>query len=84
MSEREEIVAADQALSREAALLALTRWPARFIGATADLGSIEPGKLADIVVFDGDLMQVPIEFLAQLKPVLTLVGGQVAYESPAL
>ena len=48
------------------------------------LGSIEVGKLADLVVFDGDIMQVPIERLDQIKPVLTVVGGKIAYESPDL
>ena len=78
------VIAADEALDRESALLALTRWGARFIGAQDDMGSIEPGKLADLVVFDGDLMAVPIEQLPELLPVLTLVGGRVAYEGPEL
>jgi len=65
-------------------LVALTRWPARFIGAQDTLGSIEPGKLADLVVFEGDIMGGEIERLPELKPVMTLVGGHVAYESSEL
>ncbi|MCH7855051.1 MAG: hypothetical protein IIB76_12065 [Proteobacteria bacterium] len=42
------------------------------------------GKLADLVVFDGDIMPVPIKRLDQIKPVLTIVGGKIAYESPDL
>jgi len=84
LSNEGKVVAPEQALGRDAALLALTRWPARFIGASKDLGSIEPGKLADLVVFDGDIMGAPIEKLHEIKPVMTLVGGQVAYESPEL
>lgn len=84
LSDDGNVVAAEQAIDREAALLALTRWPARFIGEGDRLGSIESGKLADIVVFDGDIMEVAIERLDDLKPVLTLVGGQIAYESPEL
>ncbi|MDH3432038.1 MAG: amidohydrolase family protein, partial [Gammaproteobacteria bacterium] len=83
LSKHGDVVAPLQALDREAALLALTRWPARFIGASASLGSIEPGKLADLVVFDGNIMDVPIQELSDLKPVLTLVGGKIAYESSA-
>jgi predicted amidohydrolase YtcJ len=78
------VIAPDEALDRESALLALTRWGARFIGAEQELGSIEAGKLADIVVFGGDIMAAPIERLPELKPVLTLVGGKVAYESDSL
>ena len=84
LSDEGDVVAAAEALDREAALLALTRWAARFIGAESSLGSIEAGKLADLVVFDGDLMAVPVERLHTLKPVLTVVGGRVAWESPAL
>jgi hypothetical protein len=36
------------------------------------------------VVFNGNLLDVPIEKLNELKPVLTLVGGQVAYEGQGL
>lgn len=75
-------VAPDQALTRSQALLALTRWGARFMSAEDSLGSIEPGKLADLVVFDGDILNVPIEEIDRIKPVLTLVGGAVAYERP--
>ncbi|HEV8149923.1 MAG TPA: amidohydrolase family protein [Gemmatimonadales bacterium] len=37
-----------------AALQAATREPARFLGATDSLGTIEPGKLADLVLLNGD------------------------------
>jgi hypothetical protein len=77
------VIAADQAIDRETAFLALTRWAARFIG-DDNLGVIAPGMLADLVVFDGNIMDSPIEDLPGMKPVLTLVGGRVAYESPDL
>jgi predicted amidohydrolase YtcJ len=79
-----EVIGAQEALDRQAAMLALTRWGARFIGATDSLGSIEPGKLADLVVFDGNIMDAPIERLSEMYPVMTLVGGRVVYESEAL
>jgi predicted amidohydrolase YtcJ len=78
------VIAAEEALGRESAFLALTRWAARFIGAQNDMGSIQPGMLADIVVFNGNLLEEPIETITDLKPVMTLVGGKVAYESPDL
>jgi hypothetical protein len=78
------VIAAAEGLNRESALLALTRWGARFIGAEKDMGSIQPGKLADMVVFDGNIMDAAIEELPNIKPVMTLVGGKVAYESPDL
>ena len=78
------VIAAREALDFEAAFLALTRWGARYIGAESELGAIAPGMLADLVVFDGNLKDQPIERLHELKPVLTLVGGKVAFESPGL
>jgi predicted amidohydrolase YtcJ len=84
MSRDGEIIGAQEALDREAAMLALTRWAARFIGAEDDLGTIEAGKLADLVVFESNIMDVPIEELSKTLPVMTLVGGRVAYESEDL
>ncbi len=78
------VIAADEALDRQTAFLALTRWAARFIDAEDVMGSIQPGMLADLVVFNGNIMDVPIEKITDLKPVLTLVGGKVAYEAGEL
>ncbi len=78
------VIAANEALDRKTAFLALTRWAARFIGSEQQMGSIAPGMLADLVAFNGNLLDVPVEQLAELRSVFTLVGGQVAYESPDL
>ena len=83
IDDKGRVVAAHEALTREQAILALTRWPARFLSAEDELGSIEPGKWADLVVFDGDVLDVPIERIDSLRPVLTLVGGKVAFEAGA-
>ena len=74
------VVAPHEALTREQAILAITRWAARFMSADDVLGTIEAGKLADLVVFDGNILEVPIEEIDQVETVLTLVGGSVAYE----
>ncbi|MGY8814296.1 MAG: amidohydrolase [Gammaproteobacteria bacterium] len=74
------VIAPHEALTREQAILAITRWAARFMSAEDVLGTIEAGKLADLVVFDGNILEVPIEEIDQVETVLTLVGGSVAYE----
>lgn len=51
-------MAAAFGLPREEALRAVTLYPARILGVDDRLGSIEPGKLADLVVSDGDLLDV--------------------------
>jgi hypothetical protein len=78
------VIAPKEALDRKSAFLALTRWPARFIGADNDVGSIQPDMLADLVIFDGNILNVAIEKITELKPVLTMVGGSVVFESEDL
>lgn len=69
----------DQAVDRKTALLLSTRWVARFINEDS-LGSIEPGKLADLVVLDKDLLTAPEDQIAKINVVMTLLGGKVVYE----
>jgi len=49
-------------------------------GTEARKGSIRPGKLADLVLVDADPTVVAPQALLEIKAVLTLVGGQVAWE----
>jgi hypothetical protein len=46
-------------------------------------GSIEPGKLADLIVLSQDPFKVPANQLSKTEVVLTMVGGEVVYQSPA-
>ena len=43
-------------------------------------GSLEPGKLADLIVLDGNPLTEDAARLKDMTPELTLVGGRVAYE----
>ena len=47
----------------------------------ADKGTLEVGKLADLVVWDRDLFAVAPEEILQAKPVLTVVGGRAVFDS---
>jgi predicted amidohydrolase YtcJ len=42
-------------------------------------GSIEPGKLADLVVVDRDPFTIPGDDLKNVEAVITIVGGRIAY-----
>jgi predicted amidohydrolase YtcJ len=46
-------------------------------------GSLEKGKLADIVLIDRDLTTVPAETIRDARVLLTIVGGRVVYERPS-
>jgi predicted amidohydrolase YtcJ len=43
-------------------------------------GSLEVGKVADLVVLAADLSRVPVERLRDVGVVLTVVDGEVVYE----
>jgi predicted amidohydrolase YtcJ len=46
-------------------------------------GSIEPGKLADMVVIDTDFLTCPVDEIRNIEPVRTVVDGKVVYDSPS-
>ena len=69
----------DQALDRQEALNMLTTWPAFAAFREADLGRLLPGYRADLVVYSGDLMRLPLEELAQCQPVLTVFAGEIVW-----
>ena len=69
-----------EAVSRQEALWMSTLWGAWNFGEEDKLGSIEPGKLADLVVLDRDYMTIPEEEIRSINPLLTIVAGKVVYE----
>ncbi len=71
----------EHTVTREQALIAHTRSNAYFLFMERQLGSIEPGKYADLVVLDHDYLTVPADRIRDLKPVMTMVGGKVVYEA---
>jgi predicted amidohydrolase YtcJ len=73
-----------EAITREQAVLAYTRTAAYSEFADDRLGTLEPGKLADLAVLSQDVFQVPAEDLPKTESVLTLVGGKVAYSSATI
>ena len=68
-------------ITREQALIAHTRSNAYLFFRENDLGSIQPGRFADIVVIDKDYLTVPADQIKDIKSVMTIVGGRVAYDA---
>ena len=71
----------DETLTREEALIAHTRSNAYLFFQERNLGSLEVGKQADLVVLDRDYMTVPAAEIKALRPTLTMVGGRVVYRA---
>jgi predicted amidohydrolase YtcJ len=68
-------------VSRQAALTAHTRNNAFLLFKENDLGSIEVGKWADLVVLDRDYMTVPVDEIREISPLQTIIRGEVVYNS---
>ncbi|PZF82028.1 amidohydrolase [Jiangella anatolica] len=75
---------AGQQLTRQEALHAYTRANAWYLNREDRLGSIEQGKLADLLVLDRDYFTVSDADLRRTLPVLTVVGGEIVHDTGAL
>ncbi len=67
-------------MTREEALKSLTIWGAHAAFEEEMKGSIVPGKFADLVVLDRDLMTEPEERLFDIKVLMTVIGGEVVFQ----
>jgi len=72
-------VGADQELKLDEAIAAHTINAARALHLEDRIGSIEVGKLADLVVLDGDLLATPAEAIRGIPIWMTVVGGEVLH-----
>jgi hypothetical protein len=73
-----------EALDLMTALAAFTNGSAWVNHLDRDTGSIEAGKLADLVVLDRDITQVDPRALGDARVLLTLIEGAAVHEDPAL
>jgi hypothetical protein len=73
-----------QQISRQDALRAYTRGNAWYLNRENDMGSIEKGKFADLVVLDKDYFSVSDAEMRTIRPVLTVIDGQVVHSTGAL
>jgi predicted amidohydrolase YtcJ len=71
----------EQKMTREEALQSMTIWAAFAGFQESVLGSLTPGKYADFVVLDRDIMQIPDTEILGTRVVSTWVGGKRVYEA---
>jgi predicted amidohydrolase YtcJ len=70
-----------QTITREEALIAHTRNNAYIVFQESNLGSIQRGKYADLVVLDRDYFAIPEDEIKDIRPLMTMVGGRIVYEA---
>jgi predicted amidohydrolase YtcJ len=70
----------ENALSREAALRGMTIWAARSNFEEQEKGSLEKGKLADLIITDKDLMKAPESELLHVRVLATFIDGKKVFE----
>jgi predicted amidohydrolase YtcJ len=75
------VLDANQDMPREAMLYAYTINAARAMRQEAGIGSIEPGKAADLVLLDRDVLTVPAEQMRDTRVLWTMVAGEWVYRA---
>jgi predicted amidohydrolase YtcJ len=71
----------DQQITRQEALRLFTRGNSWFLRMEDKIGTIEPGKLADLTVLDRDYFAVPEADIKKVRSVLTLVDGKIVHNA---
>ena len=75
------VIVPEEVISREQALRLFTINNAYGSFEENIKGSIEPGKLADLVVISDDILNCPVDRIKEIKAEMTMVGGKIVYRS---
>jgi predicted amidohydrolase YtcJ len=73
----------EEALSRAQAIQFYTINNARLLFLEDQVGSLEPGKFADLVVLDRDILTCPEDEIRSIRPLATYLGGSAVFEREA-
>jgi predicted amidohydrolase YtcJ len=70
----------DQVVSVWQALRMMTADAAYALHEEADIGTLEPGKLADLVVLSSDPLATPVSDLTSIRVSMTIIAGQIEWQ----
>jgi len=70
----------EQSVSLAEAIIAMTRNTAIQVGELESLGSISEGKLADLVLLEKNLFDIPAETISATSVAMTVVNGKIVHE----
>jgi hypothetical protein len=76
-----QVLGPGERLTAQDALAMYTRAAAFAMHREDEIGSLEPGKLADFVVLDGNPLDVDPERIADIEVLATVLGGSPVYQS---
>ncbi len=71
-------------MTRVEAVQSFTRWNAWAAGQEAELGSLERGKRADLVVLSDDVLTCDDGRIKDVVPVMSMVGGEIVHKRDAV
>ena len=72
----------EQRMTRAEAVRSFTTWNAYASHQEADVGTLTPGKRADLIVCSDDVFACPEAQIKDIRPLLTMVGGEIVHGSP--
>jgi predicted amidohydrolase YtcJ len=75
-TDRGEVLYPEERITRAEALKTHTIWSAYMQFTEKEKGSIEPGKLADLVVIDRDYLTCPEDQIKDIQPTMTIIAGR--------
>ena len=67
----------DERIDRVHALKMWTSWAAEYVVKEDQLGTLEEGKFADLIILDRDYLTVPVDDLLKIRVPMTMVGGKI-------
>ena len=78
---RDELLVPEEGIDRVTALKMATTWASEYMLAEDTIGTLEPGKYADLIVLGKDFFTMPIEEIRDGVPVvLTMLSGRVVWD----
>ncbi|MBI4454294.1 MAG: amidohydrolase family protein [Acidobacteria bacterium] len=80
--EKCKIVSPEEKVDRATALKMSTTWASYYVLKEKEVGSLEVGKFADMVVIDQDYFKIPDKEISNIKVLMTVLGGEIVYASP--
>jgi hypothetical protein len=78
-TERGDVLVPEEALTREQALRLYTINNAYLHHEEKEKGSLEVGKLADLIIIDRDVLTCPVDEIRRVRVLATFVGGRLVY-----